>query len=88
MTQTEKTKIVDQIINLLCQLTTEPDPAPVDKMVLLTVKECTEAVKGLSERTVRQLISENKIAHIRIGKGNGSKILVSKDALFNYLNGK
>lgn len=88
MTQAEKTKIVDQILELLCQLTTESDTAPTDTMVLLTVKECAEAVKGLSERTVRQLISENKIAHIRIGKGSGSKILVSKDSLFNYLNDK
>ena len=56
MTQTRKNEIVDNIMALLIQLTedddtasTEPNEKPVE---MLTIKECTEAVKGLSEHTV------------------------------------
>ena len=54
---------------------------------MLTVKECTEAVKGLSEHTVRQLIAQEKIPFIRTGQGKRGKILVSKAGLLEYLGG-
>ena len=65
-----KTEIMAQIVALLTQLidenttpTAEAKPsAPVE---MLTIKECTQAVSGLSEHTVRQLVAQKKIPYIR-----------------------
>ena len=54
---------------------------------LLTLKECTELVKGLSEHTVRQLAVQGIIPSIRTGTGRSSKILINKAALLNYVSG-
>ena len=56
-------------------------------METLTVKECTEAVKGLSEHTVRKLVTQRKVHYIRSGEGKCGKILISKKSLLDYLNG-
>lgn len=85
-----KTEIMAQIVALLTQLidentnvTTEnKSAAPVE---MLTIKECTQAVSGLSEHTVRQLVAQNKIPYIRTGQGKRGKILISKAALLEYL---
>ena len=87
-----KTEIMAQIVALLTQLidentnvTTENKPsAPVE---MLTIKECTQAVSGLSEHTVRQLVAQKKIPYIRTGQGKRGKILISKAALLEYLGG-
>ena len=87
MTQTRKNEIVDSIMNLLIQLTADEDavetqkPKPVE---MLTIKECTEAVQGLSEHTVRQLVAQNKVKYIRTGQGKRGKILVNKEDLLRY----
>ena len=54
---------------------------------LLTLKECAQTVKGLSEHTVRQLALQGKIPSIRTGAGRNGKILVSKSALLSYIGG-
>ena len=54
---------------------------------LLTLKECTELVKGLSEHTVRQLAVQGIIPSIRTGTGRSSKILINKSALLDYVSG-
>ncbi len=90
-----KTEIMMQIVTLLSQLIEDDKPvesnnlektksadAPIE---MLTVKECTETVKGLSEHTVRQLIAHEKIAFVRTGHGERGKILVSKRSLMDYL---
>lgn len=88
-----KTEIIAQIAALLTQLLesentqqNEPaavtEPAPVE---MLTIKQCTEAVSGLSENTVRQLVAQKKIPYIRTGQGKHGKILISKAALLEYL---
>ena len=85
-----KTEIMAQIVALLTQLidentnvTTEnKSSAPVE---MLTIKECTQAVSGLSEHTVRQLVAQHKIPYIRTGQGKRGKILISKAALLEYL---
>ena len=85
-----KTEIMAQIVALLSQLidkntnvTTEnKSSAPVE---MLTIKECTQAVSGLSEHTVRQLVAQKKIPYIRTGQGKRGKILISKAALLEYL---
>ena len=93
MTSTEKKQLITQITNLLEQLieakSTEPEPKPepsVDEPIeMLTVKECAALVDGLSEHTVRQLVSQNKIAYARAGAGKRGKILISKKSLLEYL---
>ena len=56
-------------------------------MEMLTIKECSEAVKGLSEHTVCQLVAQEKIPYIRTGHGKRGKILISRSALLEYLGG-
>ena len=55
--------------------------------VMLTIRECSQVINGLSEHTVRQLVTQGKIPSIRTGAGKNGKILVPKAALLNYLNG-
>lgn len=52
---------------------------------LLTVRECAEAFSGLSEHTIRQLVTQDKIPCIRTGEGKRGKILINKSVLLNYL---
>ena len=54
---------------------------------MLTIHEASQTVKGLSEHTVRQLVTQGKIPSIRTGAGKNGKILIPKAALLNYLNG-
>ena len=98
MTIAEKREIVNTIINLLLQLTAEeevqeqpatsskPVKAPAQSVRMLTIKECAEAVTGLSEHTIRQLVAQEKIPYIRTGNGKRGKILISKATLFDYIN--
>jgi len=48
---------------------------------MLTIKECTEIIKGLSEHTVRQLVTQGKVKYIRTGQGKRGKILINKEDL-------
>jgi len=86
MTTTEKNKIVDEIMNLLTQLAeNNSQPTPENKPVeMLTIKECTEVIQGLSEHTVRQLVAQEKIKSVRTGEGKRGKILVNKADLISY----
>ncbi len=61
--------------------------SPAKPVEMLTIKECSEAVKGLSEHTVRQLVAQEKIPYIRTGQGKRGKILISRAALLEYLGG-
>ncbi len=94
MTRKTKQELIAQIVAMLNavieveneqqQIAGQKSSAPVE---MLTVKECTEAVKGLSEHTVRQLVAQEKIPFIRTGQGKRGKILVSKAGLLEYLGG-
>ena len=83
MTQERKNAIVDDIMALLMQLTDEEAVAETKakSVEMLTIKECTEVVRGLSEHTVRQLVAQGKVKHIRTGQGKHGKILVNKEDL-------
>ncbi len=90
MTRKSKHEIIDLICNLLAKLKDdEPIAAPVEPkpLELLTIKECTEVVKGLSEHTVRKLVAQGRIRYIRTGKGERGKILISKQSLLDYMGG-
>ncbi len=86
----KKEEIITQIAALLSQLLeTENNiekPKADEPVEMLTIKECTEAVKGLSEHTIRQLVAQGKVKYIRTGQGKRGKILVPKTALFEYIN--
>lgn len=90
MTKTSKEEIINKIMDLLMQLVNDTEVDNVeditdDKPVqMLTVKECTEIVSGLSEHTVRKLIAHNKLKYIRTGEGKRGKILVNKADLLKY----
>ena len=83
MTQERKNAIVDDIMALLIQLTDEEAVAETKakSVEMLTIKECTEVVRGLSEHTVRQLVAQGKVKYIRTGQGKRGKILVNKEDL-------
>ena len=87
----EKTQeILQQIsilLNSLNESETEPKETKQEKVEMLTVKECSEVIKGLNEFTGRQLIARKEIPSVRTGQGKNGKILVPKAALVAYFNG-
>lgn len=93
MTNAKREEIIAAMSSLLEQLVeneptkAEPTDATPEKVEMLTIKECTEAVKGLNEYTVRQLIARKEIPSIRTGQGKRGKILVPKAALLRYFVG-
>lgn len=91
MTMQRQKEILTQIMELVtemaednsdAQVTAEPMPQRVE---MLTVKECTEVVQGLSEHSIRQLVAQEKIPYIRAGLGKRGKILINKADLLAYL---
>lgn len=90
MTAEIKQEMIKMVIKILenaitvneVETQTPDDNAPIE---LLTIQECTQAVSGLSEYTVRQLVAQGKIKHIRTGEGKRGKILIPKQALLDYL---
>ncbi|MCI1269298.1 MAG: helix-turn-helix domain-containing protein [Ruminococcus sp.] len=93
MTIKQKQELIAEVVTLLqAKLEadiTQPAPTPniTQKVEMLTIKECTEEIRGLSEHTIRQLIAQEKLPYIRTGQGKKGKILVSKTALLNYFGG-
>ena len=78
MSNTEKKKIVDDILELLIQLTDDGAEAPVTSresvpkpVEMLTIKECTEVI-------------QEKVKSVRTGEGKRGKILVNKADLVAY----
>ena len=96
MTTTQKKEIVDNILELLIQLTEDGEnsvpqatKAPTsNKVEMLTIKESAALISGLSEHTVRQLVKQGKVKSVRTGEGRNGKILVNKVDLIDYFNGK
>ncbi len=92
MNTTQKKEIVDNILELLIQLTEDGDNsapqttnAPTsNKVEMLTIAECTEVIQGLSTHTVRQLVKQGKVKSVRTGEGRNGKILVNKADLMAY----
>ena len=83
-------EVINRILNLLTELV---DELPAERQVetkpveMLTIKECTETVKGISEHTIRKLVAQEHVRYIRTGEGKRGKILVSKQSLLDYLGG-
>lgn len=86
----KKEEIITQIAALLSQLIETENNIEKSKTAepveMLTIKECTEVVKGLSEHTIRQLVAQGKVKYIRTGQGKRGKILVNKADLMEYFS--
>lgn len=87
----EKKKELIKALGDLLEAVIEVDATPPiqndkdDSVELLTVKECTQVANGLSEHALRQLVNQNKIPCIRVGKSRRGKILIAKKDLLSYL---
>lgn len=88
MTTNRKNELIAQLVNILSELieTNDSDATndSLSAVEMLTIKECTEAVKGLSEHTVRKLITQGKLPYMRTGEGRKGKILINKADLIAY----
>ena len=92
MTMRNKQELIQQVVTLLNALieveelpTKTPPPTTNEQVEMLTIKECAQQISGLSEHTIRQLVLQNKLPHIRTGQGKRGKILIPKSALLDYL---
>lgn len=94
MTLQEKQNLLAQItlfinnISVEDETTASAEPNTNEKIELLTIKECTGIINGLTECTVRQLVAQDKIPCIRSGAGKRGKILIPKAALLEYFRGR
>ena len=94
MTIKQKNNLIAEMIALLEKaiVVDEENPKPQvcnaqsQPLEMLTVKECSQVISGLSEHTVRQWVAQGLIPYIRTGKGKRGKILISKSALLKYLD--
>ena len=90
MTKQEKQKLLVQFAAILDSIPIENESKHLeisqtrDKPKLLTIKECTKEIDGLSEHTIRQLITRNELPYIRSGAGKRGKILVNRADLLNF----
>ena len=72
MTASRKNEIIAQLVGILNELIEVDDSEEVteispDTVEMLTIKESTEVVKGLSEHTIRKLIHQGKLTYVRTG---------------------
>ncbi|MBR1765134.1 MAG: helix-turn-helix domain-containing protein [Ruminococcus sp.] len=94
MADRSKREIVDAITALLTELIEQDErsvrQAEVKKesepVEMLTVRECADQIKGLTENTVRQLVKQDKLPHIRSGRGERGKILIKKSDLYECIS--
>lgn len=94
MTLKQKNNLIAEIIALLEKSIVADDESPKPQVrtaqskppEMLTVKECSQIISGLSEHTVRQWVAQGLIPYIRTSKGKRGKILISKSALLNFLD--
>ena len=91
MTQAKKQDIIAKVTSFLNKLLDDDEPtteSSTEQLVeMLTIKECTQEIRGLNEFTIRQLIARNEILFVRAGQGKNGKILIPKAALIAHLNG-
>ena len=91
MTQAKKQDIIAKVTSFLNKLLDDDEPtteSSTEQLVeMLTIKECTQEIRGLNEFTIRQLIARNEIPFVRAGQGKNGKILSPKAALIAYLTG-
>ena len=69
--------IIQQLKNLITLVSNQPcEPNSkavsheVEHIEMLTIQECAEKFKGLTQNTIRQLVRQGKIKYIRTGEGH------------------
>jgi len=53
---------------------------------MLTIKECLQVSKGVTESTLRKLVALEKIPYKRAGEGKRGKILIKKSDLLAHFD--
>lgn len=101
MTIERRKELTNQLVSIIMELTETDSTADneklsknikeietnsISKVDMLTIKECTQVISGLSEHTVRQLVAQNKVKYIRTGQSKRGKILVNKNDLLKYFS--
>ncbi len=91
MTLEEKDSIMLQISAILDTMIKSETSLSVSKdngepIKMLTLKECTTLVEGLSMHSIRLMVARGELPHIRTGHGKSGKILVPQKALEEYIN--
>lgn len=54
-----------------------------EKPQMLTLKEASKEVEGITEYRLREMCKNNEIPHVKAG----NKYLINKNVLYRYLNG-
>lgn len=92
MTALEKQRILSRIASVLDEFIEVNSEKPMEKvscenkpLEMLTIRECSEQIHGLSEHSIRKLVLQGKIPHVRAGEGKNGKILINREALVDYL---
>ncbi len=88
MTAEQKSEILAQIALLLDRFADDaecPSNSESEPTEMLTIKECAETVRGLSEHTIRLLVARGELSSMRTGAGKHGKILVPKSSLLEYI---
>lgn len=52
------------------------------KYKLLTIRQASKLVEGLSEHHIRKLIKENHLPHIK----SGNRVLIDEQEIYDYIN--
>lgn len=83
MTTNRKNKLIVQLVNILSEFIETDDSNNVaevksDAVEMLTVKECTKAVRELSEHTACKIVKQGKLPYLRTGDGVNGKMLINK----------
>lgn len=89
MTPEQKSEFLAQISLLLDKMIDKAAPKEkrdYEPCEMLTIKECSTVVKGLSEHTIRLLVTKGELASVRTGAGKRGKILIPKSSLLDYIN--
>ena len=93
MTNNQKQQLIAEVVALLqnripeiTQEQPKPTTSAPQAVEMLTIKECSECVKGISAHTIRQLVLQGKLPSVRTGAGKNGKILISKSTLLSYFN--
>ncbi len=86
----ELIKTISESLHELIQVdgnntSSSPSESEEENVEMLSIRECSELVKGLSKHSIRQLILRGKVPYFRTGQGRNGKILISKSVLLNYL---
>ena len=92
LTREQKESMLNQVLEIMTaiaydepveRVSAQSESKP-EKVKMLTIKECTELIDGLSAHTVRKLVAQNKLKYIRTGEGVRGKILINKADLMKY----